>query len=69
MVISIDAIQNGAELDAAAVWFDPGTDVPPAEDWDANVPNGRGIFYSLLLSCVLWAGLIIGVRTVIALVV
>jgi hypothetical protein len=69
MVISIDAIENGAELDAAAVWFEPGTDVPAAEDWEANVPNGRGIFYGLALSCVLWAGLIIGIRTLIALVV
>jgi hypothetical protein len=66
MVISIDAIQPGIGLEPAANWH-PLHAEEPAEEWEGGFTLGRGVVYGLLLSCLLWAGLIVGIRTLVSL--
>jgi hypothetical protein len=65
MVISIDAIRTGTGFDPTVSWPQPRMDEPAAE-WEENLTPGRGVLNGLLLSCLLWAGVIAGIRTVVA---
>jgi len=65
MLIPIDAIQPGIGFEPAANW--PLHADEPAEEWEGDFTPGRGVVYGLLLSCFLWAGLIVGIRTLVSL--
>ena len=66
MVISIDTIRDGVEFEPVIRCTDWAVE-PPVKEWESGPGPGRGILCGLILSCVLWAGLIIGIRALIAL--
>lgn len=66
MVISINTIRSGAEFEPVVRCTEWNAE-EPAKDWEPGLRPGRGIVCGLVLSCVLWAGFIIGIRALIAL--
>jgi hypothetical protein len=68
MVIDIETIRYGAGFDATGHWHEAIDDRPARteqeKDWVAPV---RGAVYGILLSGILWVGLVAAVRGVLSL--
>lgn len=70
MVISIDAVHYGAELDATAYWHAAVAEAMPEQQPEQTadvVAPARGAIYGLLLSGAMWVGLIAAGRAVLML--
>jgi hypothetical protein len=70
MVIPIDAVRYGVGFDAAGQWHEPGADFLPAEAEEAGkeaMAPARGAVYGVLLSAIVWVGLVAAVRGVLTL--
>jgi len=66
MVIPIDAVQYGAGFDERGRWHEARTGLLAAERQDDDPMNpARGIIWGLLLSGILWLGLIGAARAII----
>ena len=71
MLISIDVIRYGAGYDAAGHWHEAKADyVAPQEQEQerAIMAPARGAIWGLVLSGVLWVGLVAAVRGVLTLI-
>jgi len=67
MVINIDAIRYGAGFDATGHWHEAKADYVPTEEQDRVakiIGPARGAMYGLLLSGVMWVGLVAAVRAI-----
>lgn len=70
MVIPIDAVQYGAGFDATGVWHEAAAEYLPTEEREAELEimaPARGAVYGLLLSGILWVGLVAAARGVLML--
>lgn len=68
MVTPIDAVHSGMGFDTTGHWHEARIawlNTRPRESDDERSAPVRGIFYGLVLSGVLWVGIIAGVRAII----
>jgi hypothetical protein len=70
MVINIDAVRYGAVFDASGQWHNARDDYRSAEEQKDNelVAPARGAVYGILLSGILWIGLVAAVRGLLTLI-
>ncbi|MGB7134338.1 MAG: hypothetical protein WBD46_03575 [Acidobacteriaceae bacterium] len=67
MVIPIDAVRTGAGFELTACWAKPATEEPEVPDWNHETEPARGVAWAMLLSLVIWVGLIVAGRALVAL--
>jgi hypothetical protein len=71
MLISIDVIRYGAGYDAAGHWHEAKADCVSQQEQEAErgiMAPARGAIWGLVLSGVLWIGLVAAVRGVLTLI-
>jgi hypothetical protein len=71
MVIPIDAIRYGVGFDATGHWHEANADYPPSQEQEAGrevMAPARGAVYGMLLSGILWVGLVAAARGVLTLI-
>jgi hypothetical protein len=71
MLISIDAIRYGAGYDAAGHWHEGRADVRSAAELEQDeklIAPARGAIYGILLSSLMWVGLLAAMRGLLALI-
>lgn len=71
MVIPINAFRCGVGFDAAGQWHEPKADYLPDEEHEAGLElmgPARGAAWGLLVSAVLWVGLVGTARAILMLV-
>jgi hypothetical protein len=67
MVVPIDAIHTGSGAGLTACWAKPAAEEPEVPNWNHETRPMRGIAYALLVSAMLWVGLIVAGPALIAL--